>query len=278
MELQYLNRSVRLPSTMSEYAERLDGVDDDWQMNDTERAALLALVSTLKPKCAIEVGVYKGGSLAILAAHSSKVYALDINPACETAYAGKYPNVSFITGSSEHTLPKLIEAIQASGESLDFVFIDGDHTEKGVRRDIESVLQYRPKNPLYILLHDSFNPGCRKGMREAMWSHSPYVHFVELDFTTGRFVSNKESRGYREMWNGFALAGLLPQERTRALTVHENESLLFHTAFQHSVHRPESRWNPAVHARRLRRAAHLLVSDFPTFCAAIKRRIVVSRT
>ena len=87
MELQYLNRSVRLPSTMSEAAERLDGVDDDWQMNDTERSALLALVSTLKPKCAIEVGVYKGGSLAILAAHSSKVYALDINPACETAYA-----------------------------------------------------------------------------------------------------------------------------------------------------------------------------------------------
>src|SRR5262245_57769863 len=107
MELQYLDSSVRLPSTLAEATSRLKGSSDDWQMIDAERSALLMLLSTLKPKCAIEVGVYKAGSLAIIAAHCEKVYALDIDPTCEASYGKKFPNVTFITGPSGDTLPKL---------------------------------------------------------------------------------------------------------------------------------------------------------------------------
>jgi hypothetical protein len=274
MAVQYLDRSVRLPSMVAETAERFDGNADDWLMIDAERSAFLALMTTLKPRCAIEVGVYKAGSLAVLAEHSAKVYALDIDPVCAESYASKFPNVTFITGPSQRILPTLIDSIQRSGEPLDFVLIDADHTEQGVRGDIERVLRYRPQQPLYMVMHDSFNPGCRKGIKEASWSENPHVHLVELDFVTGRFVNDESASDYRQMWNGFALAVLLPQKRTANLVVHENESLLFQTALRHSAHRYDKRRRPFSYLiGRVRWAAHLLRNDTPAFYAAIKRRI-----
>jgi hypothetical protein len=272
MEVQYLDRFVRLPSTGKAVEALLQGSHDDWEMIDAERAVLLALVSTLKPLSAIEVGVYKGGSLGILAAHSKKVFALDIDPACE-GHTQQFPNVEFIGGPSERTLPTLIDQIQASREPLNFVLIDAAHTAEGVRADIENILRYRPQQPLYIVMHDSFNPVCRMGIKEARWSANPYVHLVELDFTIGRLVTNPESPDFRQMWDGLALAVLLPEERTAPLAVHENEALLFQTALRQSVHRSENWWSPIVFSRRARRAAHLFFNDYSSFQAAVKRRL-----
>jgi hypothetical protein len=55
-------------------------------------------------------------------------------------------------------------------------------------------------------MHDSFNPGCRKSIKEAAWSENAFVHLVELDFVPGRLVSDEAESDYREMWCGFALA------------------------------------------------------------------------
>lgn len=278
MALQCLDGSVRLPSTVAETTERLNGSIDEWLMIDSERSAFLALMSTLKPQCAIEVGVYKAGSLAILARHCQKVYALDIDPACAESYSAKFPNVTFITGHSQNTLPPLIDRIQASREPLDFVLIDADHTENGVRRDIDSVLRYRPNQPLYMIMHDSFNPGCRRGIKHAAWSENFYVHLVEVDFTTGRLVNDEEATDYRQMWCGFALAVLLPHKRTGKLVVHENESLLFQAALRQSVYRYDNSRNPIVSIStligRARNAVCLLKNDPPAFRAAIKRHVV----
>ena len=83
-------------------------------------------------------------------------------------------NVEFVTGPSAQTLPALIERLQESGEPVEFVLIDADHTAAGVRGDVESVLRYRPtKRPLYVVMHDSFNPECRRGMKEAPWETNP---------------------------------------------------------------------------------------------------------
>ena len=189
MTVQYIDRSIRLPSTAAQARDCLSGLHDQWQMLDSERAMLLALLSRLKPQCAIEVGVYRAGSLGVLAPHAAKVYALDIDPGCAASYADRFPNVEFITGPSGTTLPALLDRLQASGESVDFVLIDADHTAAGVRGDIESVLRYRPaKRPLYLVMHDSFNPECRRGMKEANWEANPHVHTVEIDFVVGMMV------------------------------------------------------------------------------------------
>lgn len=244
MAFQFFDRSIHLPSSSAEVAQRLSGIHDEWLMTDAERGTLHALLTMLKPQCAIEIGVYKTGSLAILSALCRKVYALDIDPACEAAYAGRFPNVEFVTGPSQDTLSKVIERIQASGEALNFVLIDADHSVGRVRCDINNVLRYRPHRPLYIVMHDSFNPECRGGIKAADWSSNPHTHMVELDFVVGRFATKEEGNAYRQMWCGFALGVLLPEERQGDVIIRENESLMYRTALRHSVYRFRKWWNP----------------------------------
>lgn len=275
MALQFLDRSIRLPATAAELAQRLYGSHDEWMMTDAERCALSALLNVLRPRCAIEVGVYRAGSLALLAQHATKVYALDINPDCANAYSTRFPNVEFVIGRSQETLPALIDNIQRKGEPLEFVLIDADHRETGVRRDIENVLRYRPQRPLYLLMHDSFNPGCRAGMKHAPWTSNPYVHLVELDFVLGRFVGCEEGRSQREMWCGLALAVMLPELRTSPLTIHENESLAFETALRRSVYRW---WNPAYSIPRVRaHASQMLRQKAPALHAKLKSKFASAR-
>jgi hypothetical protein len=244
MAYQFLDRSLSLPRDAAAIAGRITEAHDEWLMTDAERATLDSLLRKLQPRCAIEVGVYRAGSLAILAAHCQKIYALDIDPVCETMYASRFANVEFITGPSETTLPELIGRLQATGEDVDFVLIDADHSHHGVRRDINNVLRYRPKCPLYIVMHDSFNPGCRSGMKAADWAANPHAHMLELDFVLGRFVNEEEGPKYREMWCGFALAILLPEQRRGAFILRENESLAYRTAWRRSQYRFQTWWNP----------------------------------
>lgn len=272
MAYQFLNRDIQLPTSPADIEQRMDDRGDDWMMTDAERSTLRSLLSGLKPRCAIEVGVYKAGSLAVLSSYCEKVYALDIDPACKTEYASKFPNVEFITGPSQDTLPKLIERIQTSGEPLEFVLIDANHSRQGVRRDVDNVLRYIPANPLYIIMHDSFNPGCRQGMRDASWAANPHVHMVELDFVTGRFVTREETDIYRHMWCGFGLAMLLPEKRIGRVIIHENESLMFQTALRHSVYQAEKWWNPAYAARELRyHAKRLIRCGYQTYLQWLRR-------
>ncbi|MEX2162819.1 MAG: class I SAM-dependent methyltransferase [Sulfuricaulis sp.] len=250
---------------------------DEWLMTDAERATLHSLLTTLKPQCAIEVGVYKAGSLAILAAHSRKVYALDKDPACESAYASRFPNVEFITGLSQNTLPRLIDRIQASGEALEFVLIDADHSVEGVCRDINNILRYRPHRPLYLIMHDSFNPECRGAIMQTDWSSNPHVHMVELDFVVGRFVTKEEGDSYRQMWCGFALGILLPEKRPGDVILHENESLTYQSALRHSIYRFHRWWNPFYSvpqaANRARRtAARILRTHAPQLFESLNAR------
>lgn len=277
MALQLLDRSIRLPASTDQLTQRFERVHDEWLMTDAERSTLSALLNVLKPRCAIEVGVYKAGSLAVIAQHAAKVYALDIDPLCAASYAACFPNVEFITGSSDATLPALLDKIQAAGEPLEFVLIDADHSERGVRRDIENLLRYRPQQPLYVIMHDSFNPGCRRGMQYANWAANPYVHLVELDYVVGRLVGDESARDYREMWCGLGLGILLPEPRGKPLAIHENESLLFKAALQRSVYRWHKWWNPVYSipalVRRVRhRLADRLKSRASDLYTALRRR------
>lgn len=277
MAFQFLNRSVQLPLTAADIAQRLSGDHDEWLMTDAERATLHSLLTTLKPQCAIEVGVYKAGSLAMLSALCQKVYALDIDPACESAYASRFPNVEFITGSSTETLPKLIDRMQISGETLDFVLIDADHSAESISHDINSVLRYQPRSPLYIIMHDSFNPECRRGMKQANWSSNPHVHMVELDFVVGRFVTKEEGESYRQMWCGFALGVLLPEKRLGDVIIRENESLMYESALRHSAYRFHKWWNPFYSVpqagyRGRRMAAQVLRTHAPKLFKTLKAR------
>jgi hypothetical protein len=146
-----------------------------------------------------------------------------------------------------------LSRITDAREALQFVLFDADHSRDGVRRDIESLLSYVPTQPLYVLMHDSFNPECRRGITTANWPKNPHVHLVELDFVPGRFVTEEEGNSQREMWCGFALAVLLPERRVGDVVLHENEPLLHQAALGHSVYRNRRWWNPLYALRELKR-------------------------
>lgn len=234
MGIQFLSRNISLPKSAEEIKSRF--THDMWIMTDAERSALSTLLSNLRPECALEIGTYKAGSLGILSKYSNRVYTIDIDPSFQSEYAEMFPNVDFIVGNSQDVLPGLLETIQRNGEPLSFVLIDGNHSEAGVRNDIESILKFSPSQPLFIIMHDSFNPECRKGILTANWRSNPYVHTLELDYVVGRFVTKEESDNYRTMWCGFALAIMLPEKRSGDLLIHQNESLMFQTAYWRSVY------------------------------------------
>lgn len=242
MAYQFLDRTVALPKTSGEIATRFG--HDGWMMTDAERCTLVTILSERRPECAIEVGTYKGGSLGILAKFCKKVYSLDLDPALRNERGHEFPNVEFIIGNSRQTLPMLIDKIQRTNESLGFVLIDADHSEQGVRADINHLLQYKPNCPLYILLHDSFNPDCRRGMLTADWALNPHVHLVEIDFAVGRFVTAEEGNGARTMCCGFALAILLPERRTGRALIRQNDHLIYRIAYLFSVNAFRRPWNP----------------------------------
>ena len=200
-----------------------------WQMETGERATLIHLLNTLRPDCAIEVGTAFGGSLSAIAKFSRRVWTLDKDPACAERLAATFPEVTFLTGKSTHTLPPLVAELSAARAPLGFVLIDGAHTREAVRADLDHLLRFRPVScPLYVLMHDSFNPDCRAGIEEAAWAENPNVHQVELDFVSGILHETEAKRG--EMWGGFALAVLRPEERAGELTITARQGLLFRAA------------------------------------------------
>jgi hypothetical protein len=205
-----------------------------WQMPYAERYTMLALLSTIRPACALEVGTADGGSLAVLAQFAERVYSIDPDPTCAARLGPRLPNVTFVTGYSQEQLPRVLAAIEHSDRPLEFVLIDGDHRREAVRRDIDLLLAYKPRAPLWVVLHDSFNPGCRLGMLEAAWESSPYVHTVDLDYVPG--VLSDHPRFFRQMWNGLALASLGPQPRDGALIVQRSANLHFEAARRQSIH------------------------------------------
>lgn len=197
----------------------------NWQMHDGERLALLALLAQHKPHCSIEIGTFYGGCLSLMAQFSDMVFSVDIGP--EVFHRVRpIPNVTLLTGDSAEVLPVLFRELTVAGIAVDFILIDGDHSQKGLKRDIRVVLEYVPLKPLFVVVLNSFNPECRQAIVESAWGESPYCHWVELDLAPGRPVDNNEpAKG--ELWGGLAVAYLQPSRRKGALVVNRTAESLF---------------------------------------------------
>lgn len=201
-----------------------------WQMSMVERLTLTAILRKLRPQLALEIGTYEGGSLQVLSAYSESVISLDINPAVAEKLHGRFSNVEFRSGTSGHVLPDLVASFNSSGNTPQFVLIDGDNSTEGVRRDIEALLALKPVNDVVIILHNSFNPDCRAGMTSANWSASPHVHAVDVDFVPGVFFQEAYSTiPAGSMYGGFGCALLKPERREGPLEIRQSERQVFET-------------------------------------------------
>jgi hypothetical protein len=162
----------------------------DWQMSRAEKYAIINLLTHLKPNVSIEIGTFKGGSLQVIDAFSQEVYSIDISSAPKEFLSEKFNKVHFLVGESHVLVSQLLKDLDQQGKSVDFVLIDGDHTTAAVKRDILSVLNHPHKKKVHIILHDSFNPQCRKGISTIDYKRFPHVKLVELDYIGGSYWHN----------------------------------------------------------------------------------------
>lgn len=223
------------PSNSYEAIFYAEGYLPEWQMSSSECCALIMLLDKIRPECAIEIGTAGGGSLSVLSRFSQKVYSFDVDTTLIERLGSKFSNVEFTIGRSQEKLPPLLEALEKSGASVEFVLIDGAHSYDGTKQDIENVLKYKPIKPLYVLIHDSFNPVVRRAILDADWSSNRHVQFVNVDFIHGIFSSNP--RFYGEMWGGFALALLLPNKLKDEPIIALEQDLMFRKLLSQSVYR-----------------------------------------
>jgi len=208
-----------------------------WEMSDAERFTLNGLLARLRPEVAIEIGTHFGGSLQVLDALCDRVYSIDCDPAVR-ALAARFPRVLFRAGASRDLIPEVLTEVEAGSGRLGFVLVDGDHSAKGVQADIEALLCHRPQGVVHVLLHDSFNPDCRAGMRRARWGECPHVQSVDLDFVPGGFHATPQGGAFaRSMWGGFALAVLSPAVRPGPLVLRAAQEPMHRIVFGHSAHR-----------------------------------------
>jgi hypothetical protein len=197
---------------------------ENWQMNDSERLALTALLHRFKPRCCIEIGTFKGGSLSLISQYAERVFSIDIDPSIPERFS-YFNNVSFRTGFSQDVLPVLFNELDQQNIPVDFILIDGDHSAAGVKRDLELVFQYIPKAPLFVMMHDGFNPECRRGMREADWASAKYLRWVDIDFIPGRLVESGGG-GHGELWGGLGCAYFEPGEQIASVQIGQSTKIM----------------------------------------------------
>lgn len=146
------------------WREALDGVRDPRAALEVHRARRIGLVQQvpeirelyrrvrrLRPRRVLEIGTAYGGSLYLwtrAAAPDAQVISVDLPPwemdepwdlVRQTqfrAFARQGQSVELIRADSH--LPDTLARVRAAlgGELLDFLFVDGDHTRDGVRRDV----------------------------------------------------------------------------------------------------------------------------------------------
>jgi hypothetical protein len=194
---------------------------DNWQMMPWEQIALTGVLSRLRPRGAIEIGVYYGGSLSLAAPYCEKIVAIDIDPEVRNRFAPP-PNADIWIEPSSEAVPKAFAHFDALGVPVNYVLIDADHSVEGVMRDINLVLDYRPKEPMLVLMHDSGNPATRQGILSVDWARNPHVRLVDVDFVPGQIIEHSVAGGRAEIWGGLALAFLHPEEREGRPVIRES--------------------------------------------------------
>ncbi len=112
----------------------------------SEVMSLVQHVNNLKPKYVLEIGTYNGGTLFMWANITrNKVVTCDLrNPEHRCQLYKMFPpdeskcKVVALEGDSHNLSFKDIVYSEFNDKKLDFLFIDGDHTEAGVEADFNN--------------------------------------------------------------------------------------------------------------------------------------------
>jgi len=140
-------------------------------ISDAEAAALMELAGAVPPgACIVEVGSYRGRSTAALAlgAGGAPVYAVEPHEAFEGVLGGKFgpadrraffENLLYAGVVEKVRLVNLSSEVVCGGwtRPIGLLWIDGDHTAEGVRRDFEAWEPFLQPGGV-VAFHDALDP------------------------------------------------------------------------------------------------------------------------
>lgn len=122
---------------------------------------LAKTVEAVKPKTILEIGTAWGGTLLIWShLASERIVTCDLNDMHrqQPVFRKLVPpaskcEIAMLTGNSHEASFKAKVARQLGGKPVDFLFIDGDHTETGVEADFNDYVEFvRPGG--IVAFHD----------------------------------------------------------------------------------------------------------------------------
>jgi hypothetical protein len=173
---------------MLDLGDKLNIANPNWLMSYREKLAIIGLLQCLKPKKVIEFGYHRGGATKWLSQFAEKLISVDVNEFVSEA-SKKYSNVEPWKCTTEEAIKK----IKVENLSFDLAIIDADHSKKAVANDVSGIIPHAE----VILMHDSFNPACRRGMLDALKSQNSHAFY--LDFMPSILKEDG-------LWGGFAIA------------------------------------------------------------------------
>jgi len=184
-------------------AEQLEG----------ERLMMFSLIVALKPKKILEIGTHWGGSAEIICAAldflgEGIMSSLDPEPLIPADLVKKNAHrLTSIKGFSPGDIPA---AIKHLGGNPDFIFIDGDHSYEGVKRDFEAALEIieRPGN---ILFHDSHYYKIADAIDEVVEAKAQMLQDAGT-LTLEKASENRMENGRPVEWGGLRLVRVLNRD------------------------------------------------------------------
>jgi hypothetical protein len=183
-----LSSNQLLLEQMIELEKKLGIQNPDWLMSAREKLSLIGLLELLRPQRTLEFGYHRGGATKWLAKYSDSVITVDVNEFVRSAEK-QFSNVT----SWNCSTGEAINRIKAENHKFDLAIIDADHSRKAVSRDLFGII----KQVDVILMHDSSNPSCRKGMTDVLRNQDS--HAYNLDFISS-------SIKHDGLWGGLGVA------------------------------------------------------------------------
>jgi len=156
---------------------------------------LLPIIASINPKNILEIGTWKGYSAEtwIRAFNPIQLFTLEKDSVSIIDYTiprGRNPEFEFLYNSDSHD-EKILERIKRDLEEVDFLFIDGDHSEEGVRKDFEMYSPLVRKGGV-IVFHDvvytspdPLSPVMVKPLWDELKLQYPYVEIKAGKNSTG---------------------------------------------------------------------------------------------